>query len=76
MTIDRKKNFKKWEYTLNVFNLGPQMVRVSTKTYVVSTKKYCLNETVIMSTQSIKPCLHTGLQRLQYFVKVYTNSKI
>ena len=47
----------------------------STKTYVVGTKKYCLNKTVLLSTQHIKPWSHKGLPRLQYFVKVYTNSK-
>ena len=46
----------------------------STKTYVVGTKKYCLNETVLLSTQNIKPWLQMGLTRLQYFVKVYKNS--
>ena len=47
----------------------------STQTYVVGTKKYRLNETVLLSTQHIKPWLHIGLPRLQYFVKVCTNSK-
>ena len=44
-------------------------------TYVVGTQKTRLNETVLLSTQHIKPWLHIGLPRLQYFVKVYTNKK-
>ena len=38
-------------------------------------QKYCHNETVLLSTQNIKPWLQIELTRLQNFVKVYTNSK-
>ena len=47
----------------------------STKTYVVGTKKYCLNDTVSWAPNIIKQWMHIGLPRLQYFVKGHTNSK-
>ena len=47
----------------------------STKHYGVGNQKYCPNETVLLSTQNIKPWLQKELTRLQNFVKVYTNFK-
>ena len=42
----------------------------STKTHGVGNQKYCRNETVLLSTQNIKPWLQIELTRLQNFVKV------
>ena len=53
-------------YTLNLcFN----------QTYGVGNQKYCRNETVLLSTQNIRPWLQIKFTRLQNFVKVYTNYK-
>ena len=42
----------------------------STKQHGVGKQKYCRNETVLLSTQNIKPWLQIELTRLQNFVKV------
>ena len=50
MTIDRKS-----------LRNGNKHFNVLTTTYVVGTKKYCLNETVLLSTKHIKLGLHVTI---------------
>ena len=51
------------------------LIYVFNQTHGVGNQKYCRNETVLLSTQNIKPWLQIELTRLQNFVKVKTNSK-
>ena len=69
-TIDEGSDYynkKKWVHTLSIY--------VFNQTHGVGNQKYCRNETVLLSTQNIKPWLQIELTRLQNFGKVYTNSK-
>ena len=64
-TIDEDSDYynkKKWVHTLEIY--------VFNQTHGVGNQKYCRNETVLMSTQNIKPWLQIELNRLQNFVKV------
>ena len=45
-------------------------IYVFNQTHGVGNQKYCHNETVLLSTQNIKPWLQIELTRLQNFVKV------
>ena len=46
------------------------LIYVFNQTRGVGNQKYCRNETVLLSTQNIKPWLQIELTRLQNFVKV------
>ena len=64
-TIDEDGDYynkKKWVHTLHIY--------VFNQTNGVGNQKNCLNETVLLSTQNIKPWLQIELTRLQNFVKV------
>ena len=46
------------------------LIYVFNQTHGVGNQKHCRNETVLLSTQNIKPWLQIELTRLQNFVKV------